>query len=262
MTNRDDFSKSTVDVLGKRAGYMCSNPACRKHTSGPNSNDSKSTLIGIGAHITAAAPGGPRYDISLSVEERRHINNGIWLCGNCASLIDKDEVAYPTELLRFWKSQIEWEMHQALASQGSSNKVRQERPILEASLITRSSQRGPVDYGNTWKIEWHLLLSIQNNSSFPAYNVKVIVNDNVELQIANYLSTANNLAPLASLNLEANSKVIIKGDYMDADALMQGHLPKHLNGPIMKIIYKDEARNEHITLVSIDNNEIVNQISK
>lgn len=36
-----DFNQKTVDVLAKRAGYVCSNPDCRVSTVGPNSNEKK-----------------------------------------------------------------------------------------------------------------------------------------------------------------------------------------------------------------------------
>jgi hypothetical protein len=36
--------------------------------------------IGVAAHITAAAPNGPRYDPSLTSAQRRRHLNGIWLC--------------------------------------------------------------------------------------------------------------------------------------------------------------------------------------
>jgi hypothetical protein len=46
--------------------------------------------VGVAAHITAASPGGPRFDPNLSDKERASATNGIWLCQNCAKLIDND----------------------------------------------------------------------------------------------------------------------------------------------------------------------------
>tara|TARA_B100000929_G_scaffold5347_1_gene4503 strand:+ start:517 stop:705 length:189 start_codon:yes stop_codon:yes gene_type:complete len=56
---RDDFTKKTKEILAKRVGLLCSNPKCKKPTSGPNSDQNKSTNIGVAAHITAASVGGP-----------------------------------------------------------------------------------------------------------------------------------------------------------------------------------------------------------
>src|SRR5207244_11951864 len=54
----------------------------------------------VGAHITAASSGGPRYDSSLSAEQRRSGDNGIWLCQNCGKLVDNDEARYSVAALR------------------------------------------------------------------------------------------------------------------------------------------------------------------
>ena len=69
-TKRDDFTKKTIDLLGKRVAFHCSNPDCRKITIGPNEEKEKATIIGIAAHITAASSDGPRYNSELSEEEQ------------------------------------------------------------------------------------------------------------------------------------------------------------------------------------------------
>ncbi len=113
---RDDFSKATKITLAQRVGYLCSNPDCQKSTSGPSSNNEKSLIIGIAAHITAASKNGPRYDPSLSRKQRKNINNGIWLCSNCAGLIDKDQNQYSKQLLLEWKTVSEFRMTISLES--------------------------------------------------------------------------------------------------------------------------------------------------
>lgn len=61
----------------------------------------------MAAHITAAAPGGPRYNPDLTSAERAGITNGIWCCNKCGHLIDADDSAYDVDLLREWKVQAE-----------------------------------------------------------------------------------------------------------------------------------------------------------
>jgi tetratricopeptide (TPR) repeat protein len=104
---RDDFSETTKRRLAERVAYRCSSPTCGKQTTGPHSNPEKSIRIGKAAHILAAAPGGPRYSSLQLSEERCSIQNGIWLCSNCADLIDKDASAFSAELLRDWKANAE-----------------------------------------------------------------------------------------------------------------------------------------------------------
>jgi hypothetical protein len=100
---RDNFSAATRRLLDARAGHRCSNPGCMRPTSGPALDETKAINIGKAAHITAAARGGMRFDASLTPEERSAENNGIWLCGLCADLIDKDDLRFTVEVLRKWK---------------------------------------------------------------------------------------------------------------------------------------------------------------
>lgn len=104
---RDDFTSATKELLANRVGRRCSNPACRKLTCGANTNPEKVTNIGVAAHICAAAQGGPRYDASMTPEERKSFENGIWLCQSCSKLIDTDITRYPKELLQSWKQLAE-----------------------------------------------------------------------------------------------------------------------------------------------------------
>ncbi|WP_222029983.1 hypothetical protein [Rhizobium leguminosarum] len=57
-------------------------------------------IVGDAAHICAAAPGGRRYDETMSREGRSGIGNAIWLCPTHARMIDRDEVTYRTKLRR------------------------------------------------------------------------------------------------------------------------------------------------------------------
>jgi hypothetical protein len=111
---RDDFSAAVKRKVAARVGYRCSNPGCCKQTSGPHVDPNKAVNIGVAAHITAAAPGGPRYDPSLSPEERSSIENAIWLCQSCSKLIDADEQRYTIQLLREWKDGAERKAQAAL----------------------------------------------------------------------------------------------------------------------------------------------------
>ena len=90
----------------------------------------KNTIINIGvaAHITAASPGtpekpAPRYDKTLTREQRRDISNGILLCQNCAKLVDSDVSQFTVSVLQKWRKEAEdraflvlaraWRLHQS-----------------------------------------------------------------------------------------------------------------------------------------------------
>lgn len=104
---RDDCDANTKKTLAQRVGFHCSNPQCHKLTSGPHEDPTKSVNIGVAAHISAASPGGKRYNPEMSSKERKCIDNGMWLCQNCAKLIDSDEKKYSVDLLKYWKSYSE-----------------------------------------------------------------------------------------------------------------------------------------------------------
>ena len=106
MTNRDDFRSPIIRTIAQRAGYRCSNQNCLRPTIGPDGAEN-SASVGVAAHITAAAEGGPKYDPDLSPEERAAAENGIWLCQTCSRLVDVDVTSHSVDLLREWKTLAE-----------------------------------------------------------------------------------------------------------------------------------------------------------
>jgi len=104
-TRRDNFTAQVVKILAERSGGKCA--ICRAATWGPNDCPYKATNIGQAAHITAAAPNGPRFDPKITPERRSSALNGIWLCGNCHQKIDKDVREYPEKRLLEYKRKAE-----------------------------------------------------------------------------------------------------------------------------------------------------------
>ncbi len=117
MSERDDFPEGVKRVLAERVGYRCSHPECGALTSGPHTEPGKRVSVGVAAHITAAAEGGPRYNPNLTPEERKAPENGIWMCQTHGTLVDRDHVRFPEPMLREWKARAEDE---ALASIGKT----------------------------------------------------------------------------------------------------------------------------------------------
>lgn len=101
---RAEFSAKSRTILAQRAAYRCSNPNCGALTIGPGEKSDDVAISGTGAHIYAAAVGGPRGTGGLQPAERSALTNGIWLCATCGRLVDTNEGnAYPAPLLRSWK---------------------------------------------------------------------------------------------------------------------------------------------------------------
>jgi hypothetical protein len=146
MSQRDDFSEHVKRALAARVGNLCSNPDCRALTSGPHEDAAKAVNLGVAAHITAAAPSGPRYDASLTPEQRAAIENAIWLCQSCAKLIDSDPVRFPVTLLLDWKSMAEAEARTRLGKAAVPPKA-DEAPlegILEPGTSTLPKHPSPA----------------------------------------------------------------------------------------------------------------------
>lgn len=132
---RDGFRQATITSLRKRAGERCSNPECPVSTSGPGLEDDKAITLGVAAHIRAAAPGGPRYDATMTSAERKHIRNGIWLCQNCAKLIDSDAQRYTVALLEEWKAHIEQLALKAITGLATvSSQSASDREVMASSV--------------------------------------------------------------------------------------------------------------------------------
>jgi hypothetical protein len=100
--------------------------------------------IGVAAHITAASPDGSRYDPSLTPEQRRSADNGIWLCQNDAELVDNDAVRYTVDCLRTWKvaaeqaaaRELEHRLNRTPTLAGMLERMERLMPALLAELRT------------------------------------------------------------------------------------------------------------------------------
>lgn len=272
--NRDNFTTKTIDILAKRVGFLCSNPDCRKPTVGPNSEKNKATIVGVAAHITAASSGGPRYDENLTTEERKDIENGIWLCVNCSTVIDKDPKAFPVDKLNNWKEFSENEMNKQLLG----IELKTESPYIEADLIWSNSQRwnkgfsykNKEIYGDVivvgenkpiifWNLVWNFKIALYNNSRFPAFNIKIEQIAGTKFSSIDSLPNINNLPPYADLDLRASFEDYIEGTHIEADNLIKPKVPNIIQGLKMKLTYNDENGKEHATVFTINGEEFKNE---
>jgi len=143
---RDDFTEEVKRILAARVAYVCSNPDCRAPTSGPQNDTAKALNVGVAAHITSAAEGGPQYDPLLSSEERRHPDNGIWLCQTCAKLIDNDSSRFTEKLIRAWKEIAE---DRALSTIGKT--ATDQTLIIETTTLAESEPQRKLRAILPWK---------------------------------------------------------------------------------------------------------------
>ncbi len=112
---RDNFTSQVKRKLADRVAWKCSFPGCGIITVGPGHENSESTLnLGEAAHIHAASKNGPRYNPEMSVNERKSIDNGIWMCRAHAKIIDGDYTIYSASTIKQWKTLAEKRTYQQL----------------------------------------------------------------------------------------------------------------------------------------------------
>ena len=105
--NRDDFGKKTKLQIAMRVGWLCSYPSCREPTVGATSDGDDEINVGVAGHISAAAPGGPRYDPEMTPDQRRSADNAIWLCQDHAKALDSNDPEFTIVNLRRWKERAQ-----------------------------------------------------------------------------------------------------------------------------------------------------------
>ena len=101
-------------ALAHLSGGLCYWPGCPEPVL--REVDGKIRPIVEIAHIRAAFPGGPRYDTTMTDDERRDFRNLLLLCNPHHDEVDdqKNLEIYTTEVLHRWKEQRESDPREAL----------------------------------------------------------------------------------------------------------------------------------------------------
>ena len=134
---RDKFNETTKKMVARKCSYHCSNPSCQVDTIGSNKDGDGEINRGVAAHICARAPGGSRYDPEQRSEQRKSPENCIWLCQNCAKIVDDDPSTYTVQLLHEWKKDAQNESYRRVASSGVVTQERQAGQESENNLVIR-----------------------------------------------------------------------------------------------------------------------------
>lgn len=101
-----DFSKSVKTALAHRAAYICANPDCRCLTLSLVGDDASKVSYRGRAVAICGAEGGSRHDAGMNGNQRKAIDNAIFLCAKCADITSRNKgMNYPAEVLRGWKEQ-------------------------------------------------------------------------------------------------------------------------------------------------------------
>lgn len=108
------YTQTTLKRLFLLSCNQCAAPDCEKSL---EARDEK-TIIAKICHIEAASSDGPRYNSTMTDDERRDFDNLILLCDECHSIIDNkdNEDIYTVDLLKQWKRDHENKCRQQLLS--------------------------------------------------------------------------------------------------------------------------------------------------
>ena len=149
VSTRDDFSDLTKIELLVRAANLCSR--CHVFTVGSTDAGDRKNSIGVAAHICAAAsgPGAKRFDASQTKAQRRHFDNGIWLCYSCSKLIDNEETFHTVAHLKEMKARHQvyvsgWVGVVPMAPFEAKSEIR--AGILEATIFLITKAGSPANF--------------------------------------------------------------------------------------------------------------------
>ena len=203
--NRDDFTEIVKNKLAKRVAFICSNPSCRNMTIGPDSKKSFNN-IGVAAHICAASPGGPRYDETMTKQERKSMDNGIWLCQSCAKLIDSDENKFTVQLIKSWKVQTE----NIVGYNFGKRIILSQKNKLEYIFETLRDTENWAEIRNE-NIEGYYY------KENPSYKIEIISENNYNTEFYSYLMT-NESTSFSMLYLKYNDTCIYSTQIVSLDS--------------------------------------------
>ncbi len=227
---RDDFTNQVREISAKRVGFRCSNPYCRHLTSGPTADPARASNIGVAAHITAASPGGPRFDGSLSSEARCSITNAIWLCQRCGVLVDRDEDRFTVAVLRDWKVRAERAAGVELGSGTvfrpiAASEVRQELSVAELLAVRELAEEFGclvetnvhVPAGNGWLslhaavVRGEDLIAIEireyHGEGFPVFQIEYLIELGTTLKFERFGRFVLYIAVVSDASNEADATI-------------------------------------------------------
>jgi hypothetical protein len=244
---RDDFTEAVKRRVAGRVGFHCSNPQCRKLTSGPGVDPERAINIGVAAHITAASLGGPRFDPSLSVKQRSSSENAIWLCQSCGTMVDRDCAQFTINILRDWKRRAERAASIGLAAGTefraiAPSELRQELTIGELAVLRALSEEFgcevtpdiSVPAGDGW-INLHaavvrgedlVAIEIQENKGYgvPYFQIEYLVELSTKLKFHRFRKFVLFVAVISDADPELDEPVRERLEQIASTAVCETHV--------------------------------------
>lgn len=209
MSNRNDEPlESQVRILFGKSGGKCSYPDCGDAlVFASRSRGDLPRNVGKVAHICAASPGGPRYDPTMTREERRAESNLMLLCGSHHDAIDYQLEFHTREWLTQAKLQHESTVARAIQyAMGSIG-------YGELELVCRGvSMTEPATAGEDRIDPLTLAIDIEEklhlNELGDTVRTQVELGMAQEAEVGRFLSSMEQILPRLSDNLVAKFKAL------------------------------------------------------
>lgn len=194
---RQNFTDKVKQTLYKQAAYICSNHDCKCSTVASSATKMDEVVFtGEAAHISAASEGGARYDSNMNSKARHSIENAIFLCVSCHTMIDKNGgMDYPIELLRQWKDKHHlWVRSNINKKVKSVTRNEQEAILTTAILIVKKVFQAQHHTKNiVTRVKYEFKCEVLNELDNSLSNLQLLLENSVEkLEIIDTLSHVYN----------------------------------------------------------------------
>lgn len=208
------ITPATIKRLFMLSGNECSMPTCDKRLI---AEDGK-TVISKVCHIEAASEGGPRFNPSMTDDERRGFDNLTLMCDEHHSIIDAEgsEIEYPAELLKEWKKTHESKMMQKKLAENPSLLV---DVINEISKVDPDEDQNVLSENKFFEIEEKIKYNnvIRYRTFIDEYKVYSGKIEKIYKEMDQYgQKKARLLRNIKHLYLKAKNSYIGEGDAMNA----------------------------------------------
>ncbi|TCB54469.1 hypothetical protein [Acinetobacter terrestris] len=143
---RDNFSSKTIEQLAKSVGYQCVRPGCAQITHFYDTLTGSMKSAARASHDSAASGGGPRYDASLTTEQRKSYENGAHLCVKCAVIVDIDVERFPPGIISGWQRKAVEIRNQLMRSTSPLQGINMREAFSATELFIKKCNSFMIDY--------------------------------------------------------------------------------------------------------------------
>lgn len=209
-TTRDRAPYAQEKVVIARSGNRCAYPECGVElTLDPQAAGDRPKAVGKVAHIAAASPGGPRYDETMSPEQRGSAHNLIYLCGPHHDAVDAQLEHHTLEFLVDAKRRHEEAVARAVKT-ALGGVTYEELSVVCGVIASAPSATQPTDVG----LALPLQEKIELNKLGPTSVLRITAGLSQAARVGDFIAFQTTTAPAFGRMLVSR----FKSDYFAAEA--------------------------------------------